>query len=184
MEVGRLNRHATILALGADLTSVVIGKAWLGIKAKEDADPGIPTGLRSPARVSIRGRFSAKLTQGRYLAYGGRLFYITSARDPVGDRTELRVTADEFIGEPAMYRPEGGPDRPCRVLLTFDAPYRDEFGKVVEYRTKAEVALIETGRVQADELLQVGGTVYSVLGYADETDDGVVRGVWLQAMEV
>ena len=41
-------------------------------------------------------------------------------------------------------------------------------------------ALIEVGRLQVDDQLQVGGVLYNVIDYADESDDGIVRGLWLQ----
>ncbi|GLK88316.1 head-tail adaptor protein [Pseudomonas turukhanskensis] len=183
MEVGRLNKRATILALTPDLATIELGGVWLAIASKDAADLAPQVGVRSLARVDIRARYSDRLQQGRYLKHGNRLFHLTSVRDPTGTKAELRCSADEFVGEAAIYKPEGVPPRPCRVNLAFDAPYRDEYGKVVEYRTKAEVVLIETGRVQADEQLIVGTTTYNVLGYADETDDGIVRGLWLQPME-
>jgi len=55
-------------------------------------------------------------------------------------------------------------------------------GQVTEYRTKAEVALIEVGRPQVDDQLVIDGARYSVIAYADETDDGVVRGLWLETV--
>lgn len=183
MRSGDLNRHATILVLGSDQVACELGKVWLGIVSKDAADVAAQPGVRSLTRVDIRARYSERLQQGRYLKHGDRLFYLTSVRDPVGTKAELRCSADEFVGEAAVYKPEGQPPRACRVNVTFDAPYRDEYGKVVEYRTKAEVVLIETGRVQADEQFVIGSTAYSVLGYADETDDGIVRGLWLQPME-
>lgn len=182
MEVGRLNKRATVLALSADVVPVEVGKVWLGIKAKEEADPGMPTGLRSPARVSIRGRYNPKLMQGRYLAYSGRLFFITSVRDPLGDKTEMRVTADEFVGEPALCRRPGRPDVACRIQLNYEAPYLDIDGQATSYRIRGEVVLIETGRVQVDDQFAVGAEVYNVIAYDESSDDGVVRALWLERL--
>ncbi|MNF02484.1 hypothetical protein D3C80_2016330 [compost metagenome] len=55
-------------------------------------------------------------------------------------------------------------------------------GRVADYRTRAEVVLIEVGRPQVDDQLLVAGTLYTITDYADETDDGVVRGLWLEAV--
>lgn len=180
MRAGELRHRASLLELDPDLRVVERGHLWLGILSKESAEPPMPTGLRSPARVEIRARYTASLIQGRYLRHAARLFHVTSARDVLGTRAELRVTADELIGQPAEYRPQEGVPVSCRVHLTHEAPYRDELGQVTEYRTRAEVALIEVGRPQVDDTLYIAGATYSVIAYADETDDGVVRGLWLE----
>ena len=51
---------------------------------------------------------------------------------------------------------------------------------MVDYRTRAEVALIEVGRVQVGDQLRLGDEHYAVIGIAAEGDDGVVRGLWLE----
>lgn len=180
MRAGELRHRATLLALGHELCRIELGRVWLGIQAKESADPGYPTGLRSFARLDIRARYSDKLTQGRYLVHGDRLMHITSARDPLGNRAELRITADELVGQPAEYRPAEGRPVPCRVHLTHEAPWLDEMGAVTSYKTRAEVALIEVGRPQVGDQIHIMGTLYNVIAYADESDDGVVRGLWLE----
>lgn len=81
----------------------------------------------------------------------------------------------------AEYRPAVGAPVACRVLLTHGAPYLDDLGQVTDYRTRAEVALIEVGRPQVDDRLLVGDTLYTVIAYASDTDDGVVRGLWVEA---
>jgi len=182
MRAGELRHRAKILELGPNLGVSVIASTWVGIKAKESADPPMATSLRSPARVEIRARFSAKLFQGRYLRHRERLFYITSARDPVGDKSELRITADELIGSPATYHPQGLPSVQCRALIQHEAPWLDEFGAVTSYKTRAEVAIIETGRVQVGDQLSLSGVTYNVIAYADGSDDGVLRGLWLEAI--
>ncbi len=68
----------------------------------------------------------------------------------------------------------------CRVHVTHEAPYRDELGQVTDYRTRIQVALIEVGRPQVDDQIIVEGARYTVIAYADETDDGVVRGLWVE----
>lgn len=180
MRAGELRHRATLLALGPDLCRVEHGRVWIGIKAKELAEPGYPAGLRSPARLDIRARYSDKLSQGRYLLHGNRLMHITSARDPLGTRAELRITADELIGLPGEYRAPGRRPAPCRVHLTYEAPWLDEAGAVVDYKTRAEVALIEVGRPQVGDQLHVEGRLHNIIAYADESDDGVVRGLWLE----
>lgn len=180
MRAGELRHRVELLELNADLRPSCLGKLWIGIVSKESADPPMPTGLRSPSRVEIRARYSPRLMQGRYLKHGDRLLHITSARDVIGTKAELRITADELIGHPGEYRQQDCAPVPCRVHLTHEAPYRDELGQVTEYKTRAEVAVIEVGRPQRDDQLLVGGTLYTVLDYADDTDDGVVRGLWLE----
>lgn len=180
MRLGELRHRAQLLELDADLCPVDLGQQWVGIIAKESAEPPMPSGLRSPARVDIRARYSARIVQGRYLRHGCRLFHITSARDPLGNKAELRVTADELIGEPGKYIVEGLLPKPCRVHLTNSAPYLDDMGQVTDYKTRAEVAIIEIGRPQPGDKLTVGGQAYEVIGYAAESDDGVVRGLWLE----
>lgn len=183
MRLGELRHRAALLELNAGLCPVDLGQLWVGIIAKESAEPPMPSGLRSPARVDIRARFSPRIVQGRYLRQGCRLFHITSARDPLGNRAELRITADEFIGVPAEYRPAERPPVPCRVHLTHDAPYLDDMGQVTDYRTRAEVLLIEVGRPQVDDQLVIDRVRYVVLAYAADTDDGVVRGLWLDRVD-
>jgi len=180
MRLGELRHPATLLELNAGLCPVDLGQLWVGIIAKESAEPPMPSGLRSPARVDIRARFSPRIVQGRYLRQGCRLFHITSARDPLGNKAELRITADEFIGVPAEYRPQGGVPVACRVHLTHSAPYLDDLGQVTDYKTKAEVAVIEVGRPEEGDQLLIASTLYNVIAYARESDDGVVRGLWLE----
>ncbi|WP_241666748.1 hypothetical protein [Stutzerimonas nosocomialis] len=128
----------------------------------------------------MRAWWDARLQAGRYLRAGDRLLYIDSARDVTGARAELTLTCTEMVGQCCEYRPRDGVPLQCRVHLIHEAPYRDELGQVTDYRTRAEVALIETGRVQVDDRLQIGKAQYIVTSYAQDTDDGVVRGLWLE----
>lgn len=179
MRAGKLRHRAKIICLSVDLQSLVIGSRWVGIRAKEAADAGQSSGLRTGAMVEVRARGSAELVQGRYLLSGSRLLHITSVRDPMGTGAELVLSCDELVGQPGEYRPDGQPPKACRVHLTHSAPYLDELGQVTDYKTRAEVALIEVGRPQVDDQLLVAGTLYSVIDYAADSDDGVVRGLWL-----
>lgn len=180
MRAGSLRHRATILSLAADLVPLTIGTRWVGIRAKEATDARQPSGLRTGAMVEVRARYSAMLTQGRYLKSGNRLLHITSARDPVGTGADLILSCDELVGEAAEYRPDDGAPVACRVHLTHSAPRLDEQGQVTDYKTKAEVAVIEVGRPQVDDQLLVGAQLYTVIAYAADSDDGVVRGLWLQ----
>ncbi|WP_339521735.1 hypothetical protein [Pseudomonas sp. EA_35y_Pfl2_R111] len=180
MKAGHLDTPATLMELGTDLQPCQLDWLWCEIQTKESGDVAYPTGLRNPAKVAIRAWWDARLRQGRYLATAERLFHIDSVRDFTGKRVELAITATEFVGECAAAIHEGQPPRPCRVFLLHDAPYRDEFGQATSYRTRAEVALIEAGRPQADSSqIEVGGVLYNVIDYADQSDDGIVRGLWL-----
>ena len=180
MRAGELRHVADIMALDSDVQARCLGKSWFGIIAKEAAEPAYPTGLRNPSKIDIRARYNGKLLQGRYLRNGQRLFHITSVRDPLGNRAELRVTGEELIGEPAQLLPEGLAPRCVRVFMDYQSPWRDENGQVIDYRIRAEVALIEAGRVQTDDKLKVGGVTYLVTAIPSDMDDGIVRNLWLE----
>lgn len=181
MRAGRLRNRAAILSLGADLQPVDHGSRWVSIRAKDTGDVGQPSGLRSTALVEVRARYTSELQQGRYLRHGNRLLYIASApRDPMGNRVEMVMSCAELTGQAATYHATGRQSQPCRVHISYSAPYLDELGQVVDYRTRAEVALIEVGRVQVGDQLRLGDEHYAVIGIAAEGDDGVVRGLWLE----
>lgn len=180
MRAGRLDTPATLLELDADLQRVEVDWLWCGIQTKESAEPPYPGGLRNPAKVTIRTWWDERLRQGRYLEADDRLFHIDSVRDFTGRRAEVALTATEFIGEAGVAMPDGLPPKVCRVFLVHEAPYRDELGQATSYKTRAEVALIEAGRLQAEtDQIEVGGALYNVVDYADQSDDGIVRGLWL-----
>lgn len=183
MRSGNLDTPADLLMLSADLVPFRLDWIWCGIQTKETAEPPFPSGLRSPAKIAIRAWWDARIQQGRYLSADGRLFHIDSARDFTGRRAELAITATELIGEQGEYRPDGAPPCACRVFLNYDAPWLDENGQATAYRIRAEVALIETGRVQVGDLLEVDRVRYYVVDYADGTDDGIVRGIWLERVQ-
>lgn len=180
MKGERFNTPATLLELDADVQPVEIDWLWCDIKSKESAEPAYPTGLRSPVKIDIRTWFDDRLKQGRYLCADGRLFHLDSVRDWDGSRLQLAITATEFVGQPALYLPTGRPQLRCRVFINHDAQHRDELGQATGYRTKVEVVLIETGRVQVDDRLQVDGVDYLVTDYTDDSDDGIVRAMWLE----
>lgn len=169
-----------LLELGDCLKPRTIDWLWCAIQTKENAEPPAAKGLRAPAKVTVRAWWDERLRAGRYLRTEDRLLLIDDVRDFTGRRAEVAITCSELVGLPAEYRPLEGVPVPCRVHITHEAPYRDELGQVTDYRTRAEVALIETGRVQVDDQLLIAGTPYSVIAYADESDDGVVRGLWLE----
>lgn len=183
MRAGRLRHRVDILELGSGLCPISHGQAWVSIASKENSDVPIQTGLRASAKVSVRARNRDILEQGIYLKSDNRLLHITSARDAMGNRAGLYISCDEFIGRPATYYPQGLAPKNCRVHLIHDAPYLDDFGKVTSYRTKAEVLLIEVGRPQEGDQIKIGPTLYNVTQYADDSDDEVVRGLWLEAQE-
>ncbi len=91
-----------------------------------------------------------------------------------------KSTCQSVSSEAGIARPDGAAVKPCRVFLLHEAPYLDQLGQVTSYKTRAEVALIEAGRLQVDlDQLEVGGVLYNVVDYADQSDDGIVRGLWL-----
>ena len=180
MRAGRLDTPADLIEMSPDLTVCKLDWLWCDIQTKDGGDVPAAGGLRNPAKVTIRAWWDARLLAGRYLVARDRLFLIDSARDFTGTQAEIVITATELVGQLGEYRPAEGVPVPCRVHLTHEAPYRDDLGQVTEYKTRAEVAVIEVGRPQADDQLMVSGTLYTVISYADETDDGVVRGLWLE----
>lgn len=183
MRAGTLRNRAHVFSLSAELHSVDHGACWVSFRSKAAGEAPQMSGLRATAMVEVRARFSHLLQQGRYLRHGTRLLYIASApRDPMGNKTELVLSCDELVGQPAEYRPQSGLPVACRVHLTHLAPFRDEMGQATDYRTRAEVAIIEVGRPEAGDQVLVDGVLYNVDAYADESDDGVVRGLWLDKM--
>lgn len=180
MRAGRLDTPADLLELCPDIKPRLVDWLWIGVRAKEAGDVQAASGLRNPGKVEVRAWWDDRLRNGRYLRTGDRLLAIDSVRDVTGTQAEVFITCSELVGEPAEYRPQEGVPAPCRVHLSHEAPYRDEMGQVTEYKTRAEVAIIEVGRPQQDDQLKVAGALYTVIGYADETDDGVVRGLWLE----
>ena len=183
MRAGRLDTPAELLDLQADLSVRCLDWLWFSINSKESADPPAPTGLRSPAKVAVRSWYDPRLAQGRYLRAAERLLLIDDVRDFRGDRAEVAITCSELVGQAGQYLPADGTPRCCRVHLTHEAPYRDELGQVVSYMTRAEMAIIEVGRPQEGDQLRVEGDLYVVSNYAGSSDDGVVRGLWLQPVE-
>jgi hypothetical protein len=180
MRTGRLETPADLLVLGPDLQPQLLDWLWVGVRAKDAADAPAAVGLRSPAKIEVRSWWDDRLLQGRYLRAEGRLLCLDSVRDVIGQQTELVMTATELVGEPAEYRGDGLPPMACRAHLTHAAPYLDDLGQVTSYKTRAEVALIEVGRPQVGDQLLVAGTLYNVIDYARDSDDGVVRGLWLE----
>ena len=183
MRAGRLDIPAELLELQQDMTFRCLDWLWFSINSKESADPPAATGLRAPAKVAVRSWYDPRLAQGRYLRAAERLLLIDDVRDFRGDRAEVAITCSELVGQAGQYLPADGVPRCCRVHLTHEAPYRDEMGQVVSYMTRAEVAIIEVGRPQEGDQLRVGGVLYVVANYAADTDDGVVRGLWLVPVE-
>lgn len=183
MRAGRLRHKAQIVTLGHDLGKTCYGTIWCGITAKEGAAPPMAAGLRTGARVEVRARYTNKLQQGAYLLTGNRILHVTSVRDVTSKRAELIASCDEFVGQPAQYQSPIRGLINCRVHLTHDAPFLNDFGQVTDYRTRAEVLVMEVGRPQVDNRITIAGQVYIVTQYAGGTDDGVVRSLWLEPVE-
>ena len=181
MRTGRLDTPADLLALGSNLQPELLDMLWVGIRAKESADPPAAVGLRSPAKVEVQSWWDARLIQGRYLRAEDRLLYITSARDFRGDRFELAITCEELVGEVAHYTPpSGGAVMPCRVFLTHGVARPGEFAGKSEYTTQLEAALIEVGRPQPGGVFQVGAQAWRVSALVDDDDDRIVRRMWVK----
>lgn len=183
MRAGRLRHKAQIVTLDHDLRETCHGTIWCSITAKDGATPPMPAGLRTGARVDVRARYTDKLQQGAYLITGERILHITSVRDVTGKRAELIASCDEFVGQPAQYQSLTRGQISCRVHLTHEAPFLNDFGQVTDYRTRAEVLVLEVGRPQVDDRITIAGQAYIVTQYAGGTDDGVVRSLWLEPVE-
>jgi hypothetical protein len=182
MRSGRLETPATLLHLGQDLQACEIDWLWCGIQTKENAEPPPATGLRAPAKVTIRAWWDERIIRGRYLRAEDRLFLLDDVRDFTGKRQELAITASELVGLPGQALVSGLAPKPCRVFLAFDVPFvNQEYAEAPILRTYAEVALIEAGRVEEGDQLEADGVRYTVLSLAKDRDDGVVRGLWLEA---
>lgn len=182
MRSGRLETPATLLHLGQDLQACEIDWLWCGIQTKENAEPPPATGLRAPAKVTIRAWWDERIIRGRYLRTEDRLFLLDDVRDFTGKRQELAITASELVGLPGQALVNGLAPRPCRVFLAFDVPFvNQEYAEAPILRTYAEVALIEAGRVEEGDQLVASGVRFTVLSLAKDRDDGVVRGLWLEA---
>ncbi|PKM30228.1 MAG: hypothetical protein CVV07_07370 [Gammaproteobacteria bacterium HGW-Gammaproteobacteria-11] len=128
----------------------------------------------------MRAWWDDRLVAGRYLRAEGRLLLIDDARDVTGQQVEMQIACSELVGLVGEYRPAEGVPVGCRVHLMHEAPVLDEMQRVTAYKTRAEVAVIEVGRPQPGDQLVVDGELYNVTDYADDTDDGVVRGLWLE----
>ncbi|MDU4255577.1 hypothetical protein [Pseudomonas sp.] len=182
MRIGAIDTPADLLQLSPEHSPVMLDWLWVGLRARDSGDVTAPAGLRSPAKVEGRAWWDERLIQGRYLRTDERLLLIESVRDVIGGRVELVLTCAELVGEQAEYRPEGGAAVPCRVFITHSAPVFDDENKVTDYRILAELALIEVGRCQVDDQLLIGGQLYNMIDYAGSSDDGVVRGMYLEAV--
>lgn len=183
MRIGALDTPADLLALGSALQPELLDMLWVGIRAKESADPPAAVGLRSPAKVEVRAWWDERLMQGRYLRAEDRLLHITSARDFKGDRFELVLTCEELVGEAAQFTPVGGGAAvSCRVFLAHGVARPGEFAGKSEYTTQLEAALIEVGRPQPGAVFVVGGVSWRVAALVEDEDDRVVRRMWVKRL--
>ena len=182
MRAGKLRFVADLLVLGDDCKRCHLDWLWCDLKTKDSGDVQYASGLRNPAKVEVRAWYDERLRQGCYLESDGRLLHIDSVRDVTGQRAELVMTATELIGQPAVIRRDEMPSCHCRAFVSHESLHRDEEGQATGYKTRAEVALIEAGRVQVDDQIQIGGVRYLVVDIDKESDDGIVRGLWLEAL--
>ena len=183
MRAGRLRHRALVLELSASLSTLELGARWVDIRVKEAAEGSAPVGLRARTLVEVRARHFAGFIAGRYLAHGSRLFHITSQRDPKGNRTELILTCEELIGQPAQYTAsQGDTPKPCRVHITHGVARIGEHTGRAEYWTQLEVALIEVGRPQAGAVFELGAERYRVVGLVEDDDDRVTRKLWVKKL--
>lgn len=182
MRAGSLRHRAVLLELGASLAPVEIGRRWVGIRTKDQADAPAAIGLRSRTLAEVRARFALDYQAGRYLRHGARLLHITSVRDPRGNKAELVMTCEELVGQAAQYASaSGGAAVPCRVFLQHGVARVGDVGRT-EYTTQLEAALIEVGRPQPGALFVVGDQTWRVAGLVEDEDDRVVRRMWVKRL--
>ncbi|QNM94904.1 hypothetical protein [Chitinimonas koreensis] len=179
MRIGELNTRAELLAQGPDLLGQVLRGVWVGLTGRDTDDPP-QAGLRSPTAYTGWARYAVDLVGGRYLRIGPRLLRIDAAVDHDSRRTLQRLSLTELVGEPAVYRPAAGDDRPTRVFVQADAPQPGSVMRRPEYRLRADLPVVEVGRPQAGEQLLVGATTYVVVGPVEGGDDGIVRSLWVR----
>lgn len=180
MRSGRLNTPATLLSLGPDLHAVEIDWLWCGIQTKENAEPPPATGLRAPAKVTIRAWWDERIIRGRYLRTDDRLFLLDDVRDFTGKQQELAITASELVGLPGRVITSGNPPISCRIFIKHGVSRPGELTGRAEYTTQLEAAVIEVGRPQPGAVFQLAGEAWRVVGLVDEEDDGVTRRMWVK----
>ena len=181
MRAGRLDTPAELLELQQDLTVRCLDWLWFSINSKESADVPAHTGLRSPAKVAVRGWWDERLRAGRYLRSDARLFLIDDVRDFTGQRAEVAITCSELIGQAATYTATPGATAlPCRVFLAYGVSRPGQLTGAVEYVTELEAAVVEVGRPQPGAVFEVDGVAWRVAGLVETEDDRVVRRMWVK----
>jgi hypothetical protein len=170
----------------ADFSKALQATVWASVrmKALDNLAPA-PQGLRNTsagALTEIRLRHRTGLQEGDYAVHGARLWHVVNLRDPDGKGAELIASAHELIGMPATYTPAGGAAVTTRAWLGYSAPFVPGQHLVNEYRLRAEVPIYEVGRPARGDALTVGGRNYLVVGLVDNSDDGVVRGLWVTSV--
>jgi len=179
MRSGKLNLRLAIYRLPLNtLTPALVATVWGSLRVKPAGAVSAQTGLRSPDLVEIRLRQPLAIVPGDYVLWDGRLFHGYGLRDPDGRGTEWIVSAYELVGSSATYTPAGGTAVATRAFITHDSPYLTAATQRIDYRTRIELPLYEVGRAGPGGIVTVGGINYTLLGLADNGDDGVVRQYW------
>lgn len=182
MRAGHIRHPAELLlTAGSPPQSQSLGVVWVGISEPLEQDAERPAGLRSRVRVMLRARYQPDIMQGRFIkTVDGRLFALDAVRNPDQRGQDMVISASELIGDAGEYLPSGATvPVPCRVFLSTDSPITAKGGKA-EYRMRAELSVLEVGRLQPEALLTVAGIQYRVMGLVEESDDGAVRAVWVK----
>ena len=179
MRAGKLNSRMAFYRMPLDTrTPALIDTVWASLRVKQQGALPAQTGLRSGAALELRARQPLAVTAGDYALWKGRLFHLFDARDPDGKAAEWIFSAHELIGASATYTPAGGTAISTRAFVIHDSPYIAQFSQRIDYRTRIELPVFETGRAPPGGVATVGTVSYTLIGLADNGDDGVVRQYW------
>lgn len=179
MRAGKLNLRIAVYRLSlSTLTPALVATVWGSLRIKPDGTITAQSSLRSPDLAEIRLRQPLAVVAGDYALWDGRLFHLYSIRDPDGKSAEWIASAHELIGSAATYTPSGGTAITTRAFVAQDSPYLSAVSQRIDYRTRIELPIYEVKRPGPGGVVAVGGVNYTLLGLADNGDDGVVRQYW------
>jgi hypothetical protein len=182
MRAGSLDTWCEVLELHpVTLAPQVVAAGWFSIRQRQTEYKDVqPTGLRNRASVIGRCWFDHEVLPGRYVRpENGRLFVIDAVRDPLNNQSELSLAITELIGERAVYRSGAQPGKPVRAFFDVDAPHLADSGRM-EYRHRIEVALIECGRPQPGDEIDLRGVTWVVREAVAQADNGILRDLWVR----
>jgi hypothetical protein len=174
MLAGKCRAIAMICDASADF-----GARRVDIRYQERQDAPAQQSMRTSSAVSVYSWDDPIFKAGRFMRiHDGRLLHIDTVRHLPRPR-DIVMSCTELVGESGSYT-SGGNSIACRIFLLLDAPTVGNRPGKTEYRTRAEVAVLEVGRPQPGDSLTVGGSTWSVMGLVDDQDDGLIRQMWVK----